>query len=314
MILDDGLEPEPRADDGANGAERDPGAPAVRFAMPTVPDAPPPEWRYRRAFALPTAWRALWRSRPIVWGLVVRQLRSQYSQQVLGLAWAVVTPLAQMLVFTIVLGNIGGKTKISFEGLPKPLFLYVGLAAWSFYSSGVSSGGTSLVGNPLLNKVYAPREVFPISQVASSGIDAAIGVAILPLLCLATRHGVSATIGLALIPAAILIVFTTAIALVVSAMTVYARDLRSGLPIVLQLGLFMPGIVYSVSVLHPVVRDIYTAIFPVGVLIEQIRGAVLLHHAPGGILLVIATISSFVYLLLGFVYFKRLETGFADVS
>ena len=75
-----------------------------------LPDGPPPELRYRRALRVGPALRELGRSRHIIVGLVVRQVRSQYSQQVLGLAWAVLAPLAQMVVFTFLLNRVGKST------------------------------------------------------------------------------------------------------------------------------------------------------------------------------------------------------------
>ena len=134
-----------------------------------VPDSPPPELRYRRAFKLKSSMIALWRSRTIVWSLTIRDLRSTYSQEVLGFAWALLTPLVLMVVFTFLQGRFGGK--IPTGGVWYPIFLYVGLMPWTFFSGSVSSGGTSLVGNPLLNKVYAPREVFPIAEILGTVVS-----------------------------------------------------------------------------------------------------------------------------------------------
>ena len=280
-----------------------------------VGELPPPELRYRRALEVGTALRLLLRARNIVWGLVVRQVRSTYSQQVLGLAWALVTPLAQMFVFTILLNRVGTKAGLQTFGVPKPLWLFVGLVAWSFFSSAVATGGTSLVGNPLLNKVYAPREVFPIAQVSSSLINAFASTLMLPVLMLFTQHGVSITVLWAPLPLVILLAYSTAIALFVSAITVYARDLRSGLPLLLQLGMFLPGVLYPVSKVIPAGgRWIYASLLPVGTIIDQLRICFFLDRAPDASMTAIAGISSLVWLTAGFLFFKRLETGFADVS
>jgi len=151
-------------------------------------------------------------------------------------------------MFTIVLNNVSTNGTFKTGGVPKGLYLYVGLVAWSFYSSALITGASSLTGNPLLNKVYAPREVFPISQVATSGIDALIACALFPILCVVFDRMPSLETFYWLIPLSILLVaFAVAITLFVSALTVYARDLRSGLPLITQLGMLMPGIIYPVS-------------------------------------------------------------------
>lgn len=282
-------------------------------AIPQVPDFPPPEWRYRRALRVGTALRELARSRHIISGLVVRQVRSQYSQQVLGLAWAVLTPLAQMLVFTFLLNRVGSNS-FSTGGVSRPLFLYVGLTAWSFFSSSVSSAGSSLVGNPLLNKVYAPREVFPLSQVCASGVDAVASAALLPLLFLAAGRWPSSTFYWFPLLMLILITASVGFALAVSAVTVYVRDLRSGLPLMLQLGLFLSPILYPISQIPDHFRTLTLVINPIAGVIDGLRACLFYNQAPNPTYTLLAAGSSLIYLVGGFLLFKRLETGFADVS
>ncbi len=225
------------------------------------------------------------------------------------------TPLAQMLVFTVLLNRVDNKTGIDTHGIPKQLWLYIGLVAWSFFSSGVASGGTSLIANPLLNKIYAPREVFPIAQIATSMIDATASAMLLPILMIITAHGISVTALWAPIPLLVLVGFATAIAVIVSAITVYARDLRSGLPLLLQLGMFLPGVLYPVEKVIPASgRWLYTAIAPVGSVVGELRNCMLLNRAPDPTTMGIAAASTAVWLFFTFLFFKRLETGFADVS
>lgn len=280
---------------------------------PELPDSPPPELRYRRALEIGSAVRELRQSLPIIRGLVVRQVRSQYSQQVLGIAWAVLAPLAQMFVFTFLLNRVGGS---SFDtgGVWRPLFLYVGLTAWSFFASSVTSAGSSLVGNPLLNKVYAPREVFPLAQVCSSGVDGLACTALLPLLFIGAGRWPSATIYWAPLLILILIIVTTAAALAVSAITVYVRDLRSGLPLLMQLGLFLTPILYPVSKIPPNLRTLTMTLNPVAGVVDGLRRCLFFDQAPDPAYTAIAFGMSVLYLIGAYMLFKRLETGFADVS
>lgn len=290
-------------------------APADLFPLPVVTAAPPRELRYRRALEIGTALRALWDSRRIVWALIVRQVRAQYSQQVLGLAWAIFTPFAQTIVFTVLLNRVGTRSTVNTEGVPKMLFLYAGLTAWSFVSTAIGSGGVSLVGNPLLNKVYAPREVFPIAQVATSLLNTVAALVVFPVLLLVAGRGVARTFYWSIVLGVVLIVFATAITLFVAATTVYMRDLRSGLPLVLQLGMFFPGVLYPLRLVVPAGgRGVYALLFPPGTLIDQMRETLFQGTAPAPGATLLATLGTALYLAGGFVYFKRLETGFADVS
>ena len=285
----------------------------MTFSIPTPPDSPPPDLRYRRALAFRSSMRELAAARHIIGGLVIRQVRAQYSQQVLGLAWAVLAPLAQMVVFTFLLNRVSSST-FATGGVPRPLFLYVGLTCWSFFSSSVTSAGSSLVGNPLLNKVYAPREVFPLAQVSSSGVDALASAALLPLLFLAAHRWPSSTFYWAPLLILILVVFTVAVAIAVSAVTVYVRDLRSGLPLLMQLGLFLTPILYPVSKVPEQFRTITMLVNPIAGVVEGLRDCLFYGRAPDLQDTLVAAAASLVYLIGAFVLFKRLETGFADVS
>jgi ABC-2 type transport system permease protein/lipopolysaccharide transport system permease protein len=281
----------------------------------TMPDGPAADVRFRRELHLVDALGRLLRSRAVIAGLIVRQIRSQYSQQFLGIAWAIITPFAQTLLFTVLLNRAGTRSGIDTGGVPKPLFLYASLLAWAFFASAVQSGGSSLVGNPLLNKVYAPREVFPLSQIASSAVNSAAGLLVLPILFALHQHGPTATLVWTPIFLLLLLGVTTAFTLMISATTVYLRDLRSGLPLLIQLGMFSPGVLYPVDkVIDGPWRLVYTALLPIGSIIEQIRATFLLGQAPDVGVSLTAAGAVGAYLLVAFVFFKRLETGFADVS
>jgi ABC-type polysaccharide/polyol phosphate export permease len=299
--------------DATERAERE----VVSFPRREVPDAPSSDLRYHRALELRRSATSLWRARLTVWALIIRQVRSQYSQQFLGVAWAILGPFAQTVLFTILLDRAGPNTGVNTGGVPKALFLYVSLVAWTFYASSVSSGGVSLVGNPLLNKVYAPREVFPLSQVASSAINAFAAALVLPVLFVFTQRGPSITVYWVPLLLLIYTLFTIAITLVVCAVTVYLRDLRSGLPLILQLGMFMPGVLYpatAIKELHGTAYNIYSAVFPIAPLNEGLRTVFFHSSAPAATPTLCAAAGTAIYLLGAFMFFKRLETGFADVG
>ena len=112
--------------------------------------------------------------------LAERELRARYKQTRVGFAWALVTPFLMMVVFTVFFKRVAD---VNTFGVPYPLFSYVGLLSWTFFSGALAKGAVSIVQNlTLLNKVYCPREVFPISSVATAGVDTAIAVSILGVL------------------------------------------------------------------------------------------------------------------------------------
>ncbi len=273
---------------------------------------PPASLRYRRRLGPRRAITDLWRSRELVWTLAERDIRARYKQAVLGFAWALVTPLALMVVFTVVFQAVG---HIDTGAVPYPLFSYIGLLPWTFFATTLSLGGLNLVTNaPLLNKVQCPREVFPLASECVAGTDAVIAVGALGVLFL--WFGFAPKITSLWVPAILvpLLAFTTGITVLTSAIMVYMRDLRHVIPIVLQIGLFATPVAYPMDQIPAKYQVLYVTLNPLAAVINGLRRTVLYGLDPDWRLMVPATISSLVVLIGGYVLFKKLETGIADVA
>jgi ABC-type polysaccharide/polyol phosphate export permease len=277
-----------------------------------VPQEPASALRFRRKVSLIPALRELWQFRELVRTLSERELRARYKQAVLGFAWAILLPVIYMLVFTLFFQRVAN---VNTHGAPYALFSYLGLLPWTFYSGSLSSGGMSLLSNlPLLNKVYCPREVFPLASVATAAFDSILATGILLVLFVIEGFAPKATSIWVPVLLVVLLMFTIGSVLVVSSLVVYLRDVRHILPIVLQLGLFVTPVAYSMSAIPADVRWLYALVNPLAPIIEGLRTAVLYGHRPDLFLLGLGTITSAVLLVGGYVMFKKLETGIADVA
>lgn len=275
-------------------------------------EGPPKELRFRRPLRLRTAVGEFWRARELVLALAERELRVRYKQAVLGFAWAVVTPLALMVAFTLFFNRVA---RVDTGGAPYPLFSYLGLIPWMFFSTSVSVGGQSLVTNVgLLNKVYCPREVFPTASVLVAGFDSAVTVGVLGVLFAVTGYAPRLTSLWVPVLLLVQVAFAVGVTLVVSAVVVYLRDLRHALPIVLQLGLFATPVAYGIEVVPPSLRAAYAAVNPLASVIEGYRRTVLLGLPPDWHLLWPGALTAAAVLVAGYVLFKRLEVGLADVA
>lgn len=275
-------------------------------------EGPPRELRFRRPLRVGPAVREFWRARELVLALAERDLRVRYKQAVLGFAWAVVTPLALMVAFTLFFNRVA---QVDTGGVPYPLFSYLGLIPWMFFSTSVSVGGQSLVTNMgLLNKVYCPREAFPAASVLVAGFDSAVSAGVLGILFAVTGYAPRLTSFWVPLLLAVQVAFTVGVTLLVSAVVVYLRDLRHALPIVLQLGLFATPVAYGTEVVPASVRAAYAAVNPLAPVIEGYRRAVLLGLSPDWGLLWPGALSAAAVLVVGYVLFKRLEVGLADVA
>lgn len=273
---------------------------------------PPAELRFRRRIRLGAIIRELWRSRELVRTLAEREMRARYKQAVLGIGWAVLTPLALMVVFTLFFQRVA---EVDTGGVPYALFTYLGLLPWTFFSASVAQGGQSLVQNvSLLNKVYCPREVFPIASMGVAAVDTLVALPALVVLFVVNGYAPRATAVwfpvLLLIQAA----FTLGVTFVTSAVIVYLRDVRHALPVILQLGLIATPIAYGIGEIPASMRLLYATINPLAPVIDGYRRTILLGAPPDWALLLPGAVSAMTVLVLGYLLFKRLETGFADVA
>ena len=163
-----------------------------------------------------------------------------------------------MIVFTLIFRRVA---HVDTKGVPYPLFSYLGLLPWGFFSSSVSNGGTSLISNnALLNKVYCPREVFPLYNIVVASVDMAVASTVLLILFPLTGYAPKLTSFW--IPPLFLVqlAFTVGVTLIVSSSLVYLRDLRQVVPLILQLGLFATPVAYGMSFIPAKFRLLYAVL------------------------------------------------------
>jgi len=205
-----------------------------RAAAVTTPlEVPPPELRYRRPGNVRTFAVEAWRSRGFVAALVERSLRARYKKSLLGPTWAICVPVSYVVVFSVFFHGIA---KIATKGVPYPLFAYTALVPWSFFASGLVAGATSVVDNlTLVNKIAAPREVYPISALVTAAVDTTVAACVLPVLFAFAGRWPSPTVYWVPVLAAVEVTFTLGAVLVVAAVLPYLRDLRQVVPFATQL-------------------------------------------------------------------------------
>lgn len=275
-------------------------------------EGPPAELIFRRPVRPLRMLAELWGRRELVVVLVERELRARYKQTRIGFAWALVTPFVMMVVFTVFFKRVAD---VRTFGVPYPLYSYVGLLSWTFFSGALSKGAVSITQNlTLLNKVYCPREVFPISSIATAGVDTVIATAVLGVLFVVyTFLPFAAAIWVPVL-LTIQLAFTAGLTLALAAIVVYLRDVRQLLPMVLQLGLFATPVGYGLEVIPRGWWRVYSAVNPLAPVIDGYRRTVLFGQEPRLDLTAIAGTSSLMILVGGYLLFKKLEVGFADVA
>jgi lipopolysaccharide transport system permease protein len=264
----------------------------------------------RSGWAFLDLWE-IWRYRELLCFLTWRDIKVRYKQTVLGAAWAVLQPLATMLVFSLFLGRMAG---LSATDLPYPLFVFAGILPWTFFANGITSAGQSVVGSQnLVTKIYFPRALIPLSAIAAGLVDLAIAGGLLALMMIG--YGVSPGVEILLLPAILLglVVAAVGVGLLLSALTVAYRDFRHLAPFLVQLWMFATPCIYldADSMLDPAAQALMP-FNPAYGLIVNFRAAAL-GTALDYYALAVSSAVSLALLLLGCLYFRKVERSFADV-
>ncbi|MGH8131315.1 MAG: ABC transporter permease [Steroidobacteraceae bacterium] len=253
--------------------------------------------------------KELWAYRELLWVLTERDIKVRYKQTVLGAMWALIQPLMLMVVFSVFFGKLA---KMPSDGIPYPIFAYCGLLPWTFFSNALSSSAGSVVGSAnLINKVYFPRLLVPLSSIGSWLADFAIASVI--LLGLMLYYGIGWSWNLLVAPLLVLAIVFAALGVgtLLAALTVAYRDFRYVIPFLLQFWMFATPIVYPASIV-PERWQWVLHLNPMAGLVEGFRAAFLGRpFEPSAIAISVAT--SVALFIAGVAYFEKVERRFADI-
>jgi homopolymeric O-antigen transport system permease protein len=247
--------------------------------------------------------------RDLFYFLVWRDIKALYAQTVLGFSWAIIQPLVQIVIFTVIFGKVA---KLSTDGIPYILFASVAVIPWTYMSQAMSQSSQSLIGgSSMLGKIYFPRLIFPITPVLAKLIDFAIAMFIIVGIMLYYR--VSPTWNFLFFPVFLVMMMSIplGIGLWLSSLAIRFRDIKQAMPFFIQMLMYSAPIVYSASSISENYRMIYSLNPIVGV-IEGYRACLLgtsmpwLYIWPG-------MFTATVLLISGALYFKRMERIVVDV-
>ncbi len=255
--------------------------------------------------------REVWAFREILWQLAGREVRVRYKQALLGAAWAVLQPLALMVVFTIFFSNF---LKVPSDGVPYPLFTYCALLPWGFFAGALSSSVPSLTANAhLVTKVYFPRETLPLASILAAAVD--FGVASLLFVGMMAFYHVQATAYLLFTPLILFVqlVLTIGVALLFSALNVFYRDVRHAVPLLIQVWMFATPVIYPVGIIPERFRSLWFLVNPMVGIIDGYRSVTVLGLPPDLRAVGSAALVSVIVACASYVYFKRTEAVFADI-
>ncbi len=246
--------------------------------------------------------------RQMIFSLVRKDLRGRYKGSVLGFLWTFINPLLQLMVFTMVFSII---MKAGYEQYY--LFLFVALVPWMFFASSVQDGSIAIIREKdMVKKIYFPREVMPIAVVTSGFVNMLLTFLVIFAVLLVSGRGIN-PVTLLFLPFVMIVeyVLCLGIALIVSALTVYFRDLQYILGIVTMALQYMTPVMYGSEKVPEWALPIFYA-NPMTPVIEIYRQILYYKQVPDVLSLLYVLLLGMVFVVIGLWCFNKLQKGFAE--
>lgn len=255
--------------------------------------------------------RELWEGRDLLQVLIWREVNVRYKQTLAGILWVLGQPVLTMIVMNFVFGRLVGN---SVRGVPYPLFVYVALVPWAYFSHALTKSASCLIEHhESISKVYFPRLLIPLAAVLAGLVDFAVAFSLLPILMLI--YGVFPIPAIWMLPLIVIdaVLVALGLGLGLAALNVAFRDVAFALPFLMQIALFMTPVFYSPDMVAESWRGVY-ALNPMVGVIEALRWALLTPDLPIPWTTLVASFLSTLVILGGGVYFfMRREPEFADL-
>jgi len=254
----------------------------------------------------------------LLWNLVTRNLKSRYKSSVLGFLWSIITPLFMAIIYVVFL-------RILARSIPMEEIL-IGVFAWQFTAQCVANGMTCITDNAnLVKKVYFPRIILPLSSTLSNLFTFVLTLVVQFVLLgiLLTIHGQHMNTSALFIPLLVVYhaMFCFAIALFLSCINVYFRDIQHLVNVLLLAWFFLSPAMYSLTLVNimaeqfgmPALASLYM-LNPMAIIITGYRALILSETSfPFSLCSGISILLPFIILLGSYALFQKTEKNFSDL-
>lgn len=245
----------------------------------------------------------------LLFALTQKEIKQRYKQSLLGYAWVILTPLLTMLVLNVVFAQI---IRIKTPNVPYPLFVYVGLLIWNFFSNALLSSTNALVANAnLITKTYFPRDILIYATILAKLFDLLLASSIFILFMIYFRQGVSFQILWLPLLLLLLLAFAVGISFIFSVVNVFYRDAFNFLNLLLLVWMYITPVFYPITLVPQKWQPLYM-LNPMTAIIENVRKVVLYGNSPD-IFVMVTCLTSLTIFVIGMYVFKKQEYLFADV-
>lgn len=254
--------------------------------------------------------RELVQYRDLLYMLTWRDLKARYKQSLMGFFWAILMPLLIVAggVIVRVAFSVNSGTRLNLTDISS---IALKSLAWAFFVSAIKFGTASMVSNPsLVTKIYFPREVFPLAAVLTSLFDTLIASGVIVVLLVFGRVGVSVHLLWAPLIVTLIILLTTALAMLLSCANLFFRDVKYLVDVILTFGIFFTPVFYDARMLGK--WEPLLLLNPFSSLLEALNSTVILRQAPALPWLGYAGACAVLGLVAAWAIFDRAESSFAE--
>lgn len=242
---------------------------------------------------------------PLLLELVSRDIKTKYRRSILGVFWTLLNPLLMMIVLSVVFSNL-----FRFQIENFPLYLLSGQIIFNFFSESTQSGMQAIINSAsLIKKVYIPKYLFVFAKILSSTINIFASFCALIFVMIFTRAELHYTVILVIFPLALIIIFSTGVALILAAFAVKFRDIVHLYSVFLTAFMYLTPIIYPISILSGFIRKI-VMINPLTNILEIFRGLVIYNTLPSLQVIMLAVIPCAIILILGMYVFYKNQDNF----
>lgn len=249
--------------------------------------------------------KAVWDYRDLLGQLVRRDIVARYKRSTLGVLWTMLSPLATMIILTIVFSRL-----FNMRGV-YPAYIITGLITWSFFAQTTTfSLNTTLRGSDLYNKIYLPQTAFVISVLGGGVINFFLSLVPMSLIFLITKVPIHPTVLLFPIALLLLAMFTLGFSLLVSTGVVFFPDVAEFFPVLVQAWLYLTPIIYPEALLQDVMGGLILKLNPMYHYIKLIRNLLYDGILPSGTAWLIAFLLAVVMLFIGWWVFTSKSKRF----
>jgi len=245
--------------------------------------------------------------------LAYRDYRVRYAQTYLGFGWALLQPLAMLLVFIVVFSKAAG---IDTSPVPYPLFVMSGMSAWAYFSFVMSQSGSSIIAaQGMIQKIYFPRLIIPLSKAIVGLVD--FGISFLLMLGVMVWYAYPPSENLWAFPIFLLVTLLASLGVGIwlSALTIRYRDLQHAVPFMVQFGLYLTPTAYPATLVAenlPSWAGVLYYLNPMAGVVEGFRWSLVGGDAPNGLIWVSFSMV-IVLFITGLIWFRKMEKIMADI-